>query len=84
MNIYFLIIPEITTTEKIMRAFITSYMAQLFLSQLTEMERESYEFARRHLGDTFSLGKSNAYEEWFAQHTTKSAVRIQKWWRHNK
>jgi hypothetical protein len=59
-------------------------LQEIFLSQLAPIEYESYVFAKKHLGDTFELLKSNAYLEWLPTFQNKAAVRIQKWWKRIK
>ena len=59
----------------------TPFLKNAFVTQLTPIERESYQFASTYLKDVFSLPKSNAYLEWLRSKQTKSTIQIQKWWR---
>jgi len=51
----------------------------IFLNSLTQIEHESYVFAKNHLACSFDLRLSNAYIKWETQALYKYAQTIQRW-----
>jgi hypothetical protein len=38
-----------------------------YLSQLNELQQKAYIIAKSHLGSSFNILKSNAYNDWYKQ-----------------
>jgi hypothetical protein len=38
-----------------------------YLSQLNDLQKKAYSIAKKHLGSSFHILKSNAYNEWLKQ-----------------
>lgn len=36
----------------------------LYLTSLNEQQRKAYNIAKRHLGTSFDIARSNGYKEW--------------------
>jgi hypothetical protein len=41
-----------------------------YLSQLNDIQKQAYSIAKKHLGSSFHILKSNAYIEWLKQKTS--------------